>query len=538
MSLDKFNKLVSSLASNLNDSEVFLTTLVATKLVKAAEVYPHDPTIVSIASVVNKYSDNNTTITRKQLKDLYNKFYVRNTKFAEVCGEELGETNNLMTPKYTVRTDESEIKTDHLGDQVLVNALQSVFDSNLPLKMYAKDLGEKAKTIVADTLNNWNLPPSSLDVEDGNEKFIVVKASYDTPKGLTSFYIPVQLISNKITNPNVFVGNTGPQDLDNLNVKAYVTSNAGSKLNFSGTNILDLITKSASENREISDVELALAKINANRRQQQEYFSNQILSQEVEQEAKEVSLPKYSEFSHLEDKFTSPYGVASFNFGEDKVKTARDLIARNLHSFGFKNAQVTVSGSKENTILYAVALDSGRVAFTVPVKIQDNKVLNPEIMLCKGSVNNFNANSIKNLYASNTSDYKAAAVASPHYGLKSSELVDAVRDAVKENNLAKAEDALNVLAESGDPNAYATGFKVYASGLKGEEVGYDITKHPYYNPNDFYTTTASSLPISKQTGLPITKIYIDDNGNHRPLYRRGMSENYQGGFFMNYKIFG
>jgi hypothetical protein len=159
-------------------------------------------------------------------------------------------------------------------------------------------------------------------------------------------------------------------------------------------------------------------------------------------------------------------------------------------------------------------------------------------MLCQGSVNSFDANSISKLFAQNITDYKAAAVASPNYNLGTSDLVDNIRQAMSENNLAKAEDALNVLAERGDVKAYASGFQVYASGLKGDMENNDITNHPLYNSKDFYTTSASKIAISKQTGLPINKIYIDEHGNHRPIYRRAINENYEGGFFMNYKIFG
>jgi len=538
MSLDKLNKLATSLAKEIDDNESFLTSFVANKLTKAAETYPNDSTIISVASIVNKLADKNLLISRKQLKDLHNKFYVRNTKFYEVCESELGEATKLMAPKMASREAELELGSEQFGDQVLANALESVFDATIPLKMYAKDVGETAKKAVSSSLESWDLAASKIEIEEGNEKFIVVKASYDTPKGMTSFYVPVQIIANKIATPSVFVGNSGPQDLNNANVRGYLTSCAGNKLKLSGVSILQVITKSASEDRDVSDVELAMARLNSNRQEKQEYFSNQVLNQQVDAETREIQMPRYSEFSHLEDKFISPTGVASFNFGEDKVTIARNVITRNLNSFGFKNAQVTVTDSNDNTIFYAVALDAGRIGFTVPVKIHNNNVTQPEVILCKGAVNSFSAASIKQLYASNVTDYKAAATASPHYGLKGSELVDAVRDAVEEQNLAKAEDALNVLAESGDVKSYASGFKVYASALTGQTQANDITKHPHYNANDFYTTTASSLLISKSTGLPINKIYIDDNGNHRPLYRRGMSDTYQGGFFMNYKIFG
>jgi hypothetical protein len=539
MSIDKITKLAASLAKQADNQEKFLAPVLASKLVKASEIYPHDPTIIGLASVIGKYADKNTFISRGEIKDLYRRFYSRNNKFAELFEEELGESEQLATPKFAQRENEAvEVKTDYLADQVLSNALESVFDSSSPLKMYAKDAGNKAKTAVASTLDVWNLSPSNLEIETGNEKFIVVKANYETPKGVTGFYVPVQIVNGKIASPSVFIGNGSPEDLNHGNVKNYITKSAGVKLKISAENILNALTKAASEDREISDTELALARLNTSRRTQQDFFSNQVLSQQVDQEVKEIQLPKYSEFSHLEEKFASPYGIASFNLGEDKVNTGREVVARSLASFGTKNAQITVADSNQNTVTYAVSLNSGKVAFKVPVKIENGKVNPPTVMLCQGSVTSFDAEGINKLFVQNITDYKAAATASAHYGLKPSDLVDNIRQAMQENNLAKAEDALNVLAESGDSKAYASGFQVYASGLKGEAEANDITNHPLYNANDFYTTSASKVAISKQTGLPINKIYIDENGNHRPMYRRGMQESYQGGFFMNYKIFG
>ena len=538
MSIDKITKLAQSLVTEMDNNEKFLAPVLASKLVKAAEAYPHDPTIIGLTSVIAKVADKSNFISRKELKDLYNKFYTRNTKFGEIFASELGEATHLMAPKFANREEEKNlVSTDKLGDQILSNALESVFDNKIPLKMYAKDVAEKAKSVVAETLSIWKLAASNLEINSGNDKFIIVQANYETPKGKVSFFVPVSVVNSKVASPSVFIGNGNPLDLNKDNVKSYILKSAGTKLKISSENVLVALSKAASENREISDTELALARLNASRRQQQEFFSNQVLNQKAEQEVKEIQLPKYSEFSHLEQKFASPFGIAAFNLGEDKVNLGREVIARNLHSFGIKNAQITVADSNANTVFYAVSLNSGKVAFTVPVKVEDNKVKSPTVMMCQGSLSAFDANGINKLFTQNITDYKAAAVASPNYGLKSSDLVENIRVAMQENNLAKAEDALNVLAESGDSKAYAAGFKVYSSGLKGETAE-DITQHPMYNANDFYVNPVSKVSISKQTGLPINKIYIDENGNHRPLYRRAMQESYQGGFFMNYKIFG
>lgn len=539
MSFDKLQELVGSLVKKIENSEKIPTPVLAAKLANCLQMYPEDHTIGAMTQVIEKMASNNNLFIRKQeFKNLYNKLYTRNTKFAQLFKDELGEVEQLPTPTFHHRDDAKEIDVYAGGDQVLSNALNSVFDKSTPLKMYSQKLADQAKHVVAKSLDSWNLKPTFINVDDGNEKFLVIKADYDTPKGITSFYVPVEVANNKLAEASVFMGNLGPQELNNSNIKNYLRKNAGNKLKVNAAGILDVLTKAASENREVSAAELALTRLNASRTTNADFFQNQIIGQKISEAApKEVQLKKSDEFISFEEKFTSPYGQASFNFGEDKVKLARENISRELLSLGHDNAQVTVTSSDNSTIFYGVSLDGGKVAFTVPAKFANGKLQKPNVLICNGSISSFDADGVNKLYLNNQTDYKVAAVASPLFGLKPSELVDNIREAAAEGNMARAEDALNVLANAGDTKAYATGFQVYASGLHGQPKN-QVTDHPMYNPNDFYKTAHSKFAISKQLGLPINKIYIDDQGNHRPLYRRGMSETYEGASFMNAKIFG
>src|SRR6185369_16052377 len=213
-------------------------------------------------------------------------------------------------------------------------------------------------------------------------------------------------------------------------------------LKMNATGILSVLTKAASENREISDAEIALTKLTATRQGKSEFFTNQIVGQKVaEASAKEVELPKYDEFVSFEKQFTSPYGQAAWQFGADKVKVAREYIIRELTGYGHKNPQVTVTKSDDATIFYSVALDAGRVGFTVPVKVAEGKVVKPSVMLCNGTVAPFNADGVNGLYVNNASDFKAAAAASPLFGLKPSDVLNNLRTALAEGNNEKAEDA-------------------------------------------------------------------------------------------------
>lgn len=538
MSFEKINQLVGSIAKVVEDGEKIATPILSAKLAKCVQAYPEDQTIGSMARVIEKMADNNTIfIRRADLKNLYNKLYSRNTKFAQLFSEELGLTPSASKEESASHAEykESIINPYEAADPILANALNSVFDKHTPLKMYSQPLAEKAKVAVGTTLDAWNLKPSSLTVDDGSDRFLIVKADYDTPKGITSFYVPVEITDNKITEASVFMGNDGPQELNHTNIKEYLKSFAGSKLKVNAPIILGALVQSTSENREISAAEIALTKLNASRQTKSEFFDNQVIGLKIAENTQtEVELPKSNEFMSFEEHFSSPYGQASFQFGEDKVTLARDNIARELVGFGYKRPQITVSAIDKNTIFYGVSLDAGRVAFTVPVKVADGKIQKPGVLICNGSMSSFDQNGINKLYVNNQTDFKVAAIASPQFGLKPSDLIENVRTAMAEGNMAKAEDALNILSNSGDAKAYATAFQVFMGGLANKTASAE-TEHQC---SLMMKSASSKHMICGHTGLPVHKVYQDEHGNCRPAYRRNMQETYEGASFMNAKIFG
>jgi hypothetical protein len=533
---DKIQQLVGSLAKSVEDNQKVFTPILAAKLAKAVTTYPCDKTIGAMSRVISKMASNNVlSITRAELKGLYNKLHSRNTKFAEVFQDELGVVETVSAPTLYERDDaKKDLNPFQVGDSILSNALTSVFDKHIPLKMYSQDLANKSLASVASTLDAWSLRPTALAVDEGNDKFLVIRADYETPKGMTSFYVPVETRNNKIVEASIFMGNTGPQELNHTAIKTYLTTYAGNKLKINAANILGVLTTAASENREVSDAEIALTKLNATRQGKAEFFQNQVVGQKVaEASKKDVELPKYGEFVSFEKQFTSPYGQAAWQFGKDKVAAARENITRELLSFGHKNPQVTVNKNDDNTVFYSVSLDAGKVGFTVPVKFSGGKVIKPTLMLCNGSVSSFTQESVNELYINNQSDFKAAAAASPLFGLKPSDLVNNIRQAVAEGNHARAEDALNVLANAGDERAYATGFQMFMHGLANKVDASQTSKCSHTIKN-----ASSEHPICVHTGLPAHKVYQDKDGNCRPLYRRGMDETYEGAVFNNSKIFG
>lgn len=540
MSFEKIHQLVGSLAKTVEDSQKIATPFLAAKLAKCMEFYPEDQTIGAMARVIDKMADNNTIFIRKaELKSLYNKLYSRNTKFAELFSEELGieNQNDKLEVNAGALKEGSAIDPYEYADPILANALDSVFDKTATLKMYSKGLADKAEFAVASTLDAWNLKPTSLAVNDGNEKFLVIKADYDTPKGITSFYVPVEIANNKVAEASIFMGNSGPQELNNTNIKYYLKSFAGSKLQVSAPIILSALDSATSNHREISSAEIALTKLNASRQTKSYSFHNQVIGLKVAEEApKDIELPKSDEFKSFEEQSLSPSGQAYFQFGKDKVTLARELITRELSGFGYKNHQIVVTATDDSTIFYGVSLDAGRVAFTVPVKLASGKLQKPSVLICNGSMLSFDKGGINTLYVKNQTDYKVAASASPQFGLKPSDLVNNVRDAIAEGNTAKAEDALNVLSNTSDAKSYVIAFQIFMNGLSGKIAkASDESEHKC---TLMVKSGGSEHMVCGHTGLPVHKVYQDQHGNCRPMYRRGMSETYEGASFMNAKIFG
>jgi len=533
MSLDKIHQLVGSLAKAVDDNQKIATPILAVKLAKYAETYPHDQTIGAMSRVIDKMASNNTMFIRKaELKSLYSKLYSRGSKFAELFADEMGDVS--YEPEITLEKRDDAVKANvyHVGDQVLANALESVFDNHIPLKMYSQPLAEKAMRSVGTTLDAWSLKPSKLTIADGNDKFIVIKADYETPKGVTSFYVPVEVTKNDVVNPEVFMGNTGPEDLNHATIKAYLMQQAGTKTKVGATDILTALTSAASDKREVTAAELAVTRLNAKRQGMSEFFQDQVVGLKVEASPKkDVELPKSDEFFSFEQKFTTPQGLASWRFGAERVTTARNHISRELQSFGFNKHQIVITGNDEDTIFYGVSLDTGKVAFTVPVKVAGDKIQKPTVMLCKGSISSFDRAGINGLVSENKTDSKVAAVASNMASLKPSEIVNNLREALAEENYAKAEDALNVLANSGDKKAYTLAFQLYMSGLAGVKTAETKCSKMIKSANSEY-------PICSHTGLPVNKVYQDKQGYCRPLYRQGMDETYEGASFLNAKIFG
>jgi len=525
---DQVNKAIAT----IKDSETVSVPVLVVRLEKLASQDPSDYTVLAMRRVLSKLETNQKNfISKALLKDLYHKHYVSGTRFAEHFANELGDMPSIKTPVYAAKAPEISIDPYSGADPVLANALSSIMNHE-PVRMFSKDAAKQAVSIVEDNLDLWNLHASKVNVIAGNEQFLVVQADYDTPKGKTSVLIPVEVLKGKVLEPMIFMANVGAKELNNANLKSYLSGNAGARLDIRAEAVLEALTNQFAKQAEISEVALAAIKIKADRQVQVPYFSDTILGQKIEPEVKNamVEIPKAEGFQSFAEKFETPLGVASFKFGIDLVNLGRDSIVRALAGFGVKSPSITVASVNDNTIGYAVSLNDRRASFVVPVKVANNRVINPEVLVCNGAVKPLNKQGIASMLINKETDVKAAVAVSGQSGLSTSDLIDNVRSAVADENHSKAEDALNVLAAKGDKTAYKTALAIYMDGLadKLNEVS---------KCSMVIQSKTSHQPVCGHTGLPLDKVYQTKEGACAPLYHRKLAENYVPALMNTYKVF-
>jgi hypothetical protein len=381
-----------------------------------------------------------------------------------------------------------------------------------------------------DVLSLWNIPVKSIKVASGNLETIVCECNFDTPKGNTTFFVPVSIAGKDVEVPSLFVGNNGPEDFNSSNIKNYVFKNAGIKLaNVNANQILEAIA-SINDN-EISQVDLAYTKLKSASENNGQYYANSILGQEVEEEVKDIREPQYfdPEVQSFAKSLENPNGIAVMTFGKDKVERARKIISNKVKLAGYPSHKINVLDSDNDKTVFAVSV--ANTSFRVPVKMS-NSLFDVPVMVANGSIMEFEADNIQSVVNDEVYDTKASVVNSTSGELSTAELVETVRVAMVENNLAKAEDALNVLAESGDKIAYASAFQAFQDGLNGA-----FKKEASNKCSNVIKTANSKHLICGHTGLPVHKVYQDEQGNCCPLYRKSMDDASVAGYFLNHKVF-
>lgn len=526
-------------AKAVYDNEKFPVGVLAIRASRAAQERPTDSTLVAMSNFLSRRSEsNNQLITRAELREVYSGLYSRNNKFAELFADELGTSEQTKQPLPAAYqrselegTSLIETAYEKMADPVLANALECVFDKKANYKPYSEVIAKNAARTCLHQLNTL-VQPRKIDVVAGQEDIIICKATFETPRGDASVLVPVEVRAGTTLIPTIFLSQAGCTDLSKESLQEHITGTAGKSFRVDAYKFLELVSTAKNGVRNtISDLDMIIAKAAAARGTPSERTIEGITYQEIDPVMVELASERTDESMSFEKKLASTAGVAEMTHGRDAVEKGRKILSMAMNGFGFKHARIAVADANADTVYYAVCVDD-RAGFKVPVDFQNKHPQYPGMIIASGGMFDFTAQGISQVLADEQIDTRMMAVASPLYNLKSSELVEQVKQAVHGGNYLQAEDALNVLAETGDKQAYCVAFELYRGSMNKTA---SVQEKPSVCSTQRKVAHSKYL-ICGHTNLPVHKVYQDKHGDCQPLYRKDIAEA-EGGSFLHSKIY-
>lgn len=545
MSLHRLQQIVEKTAKNLYDNETFAAGLLVSKARQLAQNNPYDNTCIGMCQFLAKRAEGrNSFLTRAELKDVYHRLYTNGNKFAEAFASELGTPTQLLMPKRNEMVSDDDLIENAFkagADPVMKNELDSAFDPQVPLKSYSAETAGRAERVCALELNRQGMAPKVVEVVAGQADVLLCQASWETPKGISRALIPIEIRSGQALLPTIFLSTEGFLELTAGELETHLKKVAGQRLTVNVGGILNLISRvknGESELKPLTNVEKAVMKLASSKGTPAHYDPHGIIGQELMVEASEVKTPELKVDPDSEEILThlsSSAGEAELMFGKNAVAQGRGIIINCLKEAGFPTAQVGISGADTGSVCYVAALNH-RSAVKIPVKMGRNGVSElPKVMLVNGGLKKLTVANLSAAAANpEPTEVRTRAAASPLYEVKGAELVKIVKEAMAQENYAKAEDALSVLQAGSDQHAFQTAYTAYYQGLTGtgkpEAVASTCSKQ--------LKTAHSQHLICGHTNLPVHKVFQDAHGQCQPLYRQGMDSSFEGGMYLTAKIFG
>ena len=495
----KLTDAINKISSHI-ENEQFLLEPLCIKSASLAEQYPWDQTSVQMARFFQKKAEKSLTISKTDINSAYRNYFTTNNKFAANFDSLLTKTE-LAKPKVIASFAETELKP--IVDKSLVEDLSGFFnkETDKPLSPALANLAIKS---CLTELNKFECPPCKVSVAHANDKIAICLASFLTPKGESSVYIPIEVLEKQALLPTVFLSKQGFLDLNKEDLHHSIRENAGIKQNVNLHSMLNLITTAKfgiKSTNKVADIVLktklddlktqAIAKDKSSIKDT--FFS-------IDKEANPIKLN--TEYQSLSNELLSKTSEAKYKFGS-AFTAAKDLLVSSLNKFGY-NCQVSVADVDDETVYYAVAINNN--VFKTPIKIANNKFNLPEIILIAGNIMPFNKDSIESIIKENKLDYETLSSVSPAYELKASELINIIKEATNEKNYQKAEIALDALYKNHTKNDYQAGYNLYLSALNGSKKAEAKCSKPI-------KTATSQYLVCSHTGLPVHKVYQDKYGN-------------------------
>lgn len=494
MNLDKLNELVGSLKRNLGN-EQFSTTLLANKIASSVVANPNDMTLRMMSNVLQKMASNGQNfIERDQLQGLYKQFYSRNTQADSVLSDELALESKTLKNTYAGKSHSVE-KT---SKSVLSNVYEGILDKDFTPTFYNKKVAGNAAALVVEYLGGQGLT-AKAEVINGTPDAILTLASVQTPKGITSFYVPVELHGEVTLVPNRFITHYGSADFKFAS--AYVLQHTGEQVKVAADVVFSSLLKK--EAKEISKVDLAVAQKRMNEARARE---EENLKETMAAASKPVK-HKFASYVPVEQvafskKLATASGTAELKFGSNIIRQAGEAISATLKTMGLKPLALEVAGTSDNTLKFAVKV--ANASFFVPVKVDGNKVFQPQVLINNGNIASFSKDTVHALVRGVQADSRALSAIASSSTISANDLMTEFKTSIASNNIDRAEEVLGYLQVK-SPERYKEAVALFMDSLSGISKVADGCTSYFVGKNSAY-------PICNHTGLPMNKVAQDKHG--------------------------
>lgn len=494
MNLDKLNKLVSSIKTAASDNEKYSTAVLASKISSTAVANPNDMTLRMMSNVLEKMaSSGNVFIQRSQLQDLYKQFYSKNTLADSILADELCLSNQSVQNVYASKSFDVQKK----ASGALSNVYEGILDKEFTPVFYEKAQADAAVGLVQEYLAGQNLS-AKVEVVDGNPDTILTLASVQTPKGFTNFYVPVEFKGDLALTPNRFITHYGSADFKYAS--AYVVQHSGEQVKIAGEVVFNSLLKK--EAKEISKVDLALASFKMNKVKEAQASELQSVMDKAPKAKTKYSAYVPVDTVAFSKKLATASGTAELEFGSSLVSRAAELVQDTIKNMGLKATNIEVAGTEKNNIKFAVKV--ANASFFVPVKVESDRVFQPQVLINNGNIASFSKATVSGLVRNSHSDSRALSAIASNSTLSANDLMKEFKTSLANDNIDRAEEVLSYLQVK-NPTVYKEAVAMFMNSLSGNTKVAE-------GCSSYYMGKTSIYPVCNHTGLTMNKVAQDVHG--------------------------
>ncbi len=510
----RINGLIDKVSKTIDGNEKYWTSALEVKAETLAAQFPHDHTVVGMYNFLRARASKNHLISRAELQDAHRRLYSRSHIFRDAFINELGPVVEKELNK--VQHDEFENKPFTTGvNPDLMASVAGIFGNGA--HRLSEGTVKKAEAIVMRSLNSFSYKPYSLTAIASNEDGVVCSVDYETPKGMVSVVVPVEVESIGPLTPTTFVSTAGFVDLTEENLNHYLQASVGKKFKLDPSVILQAIK--TAKGRAIDPITAELDSLIALSKMGTDSSDlNGIVGLKLDDKIEELPQAFAEETATFAQRLSTVGGEAEFLLGKSVVEAATKSLIGRFSSLGYRHPKIKISGYNTSAIIYSANVDNA-VAFTVQANVANGTVKIADVVVSNGEIFDFTSSGMNEMMSSKV-DVDSLVSASSIGSLNNAQKIEVVRMAVADGNLAAAEEAIYVIQQTGDEVSSRIALAHYLNGIGSEEISKTAAPIVKTSCSMKRKVSSSKYEVCGHTGLPIHKVYQDEHGACLPLYRK------------------